>query len=146
MYLDPWWNSFLPTIRFPKSWWRSTKTWLSWNKRLTQPAWHLMFHQPFSQNKTKVLDFSLTDDIWHLKNENNGTLCPPKQENIKIYQRKIWKKDNFVLLGKLLDILILNTHIQGTTMWKLTSWGFQICETYWVWEFLNGKYCCSKSE
>ena len=34
--------------------------------------------------------------------------------------------------------------IQGTTMSKLTSWRFQKCGTYRVWEFWNGSYRCSK--
>ena len=38
------------------------------------------------------------------------------------------------------------SYIQGTTMWKLTSWRFRKCVTYWVFQFLNGSYCWSKSE
>ena len=37
------------------------------------------------------------------------------------------------------------SYIQGTTMWKLTSWRFRKCVTYWVLKFLNKSYCCSKS-
>ena len=33
----------------------------------------------------------------------------------------------------------------GSTMRKLTSRRFQKCGTYWVFEFLNGSYGCSKS-
>ena len=33
----------------------------------------------------------------------------------------------------------------GSTMRKLTSRQFQKCGTYWVFEFLNGSYSCSKS-
>ena len=33
----------------------------------------------------------------------------------------------------------------GSTIRKLTSRGFQKCGTYWVFEFLNGSYGCSKS-
>ena len=38
------------------------------------------------------------------------------------------------------------SYIQGTTMWKLTSWRFWKCGTYWVFKFLNGSYWWSKSE
>ena len=38
----------------------------------------------------------------------------------------------------------IETHIQGTTMWKLTSWRFRKCGGFWAYEFLNGSYCCSK--
>ena len=34
-------------------------------------------------------------------------------------------------------------------MWKVTSWQFRKCVTYcqyWVLKFLNGSYCCSKSQ
>ena len=34
--------------------------------------------------------------------------------------------------------------IQGSTMLKLTSRRFRKSGTYWVWEGLNGSYCCSK--
>ena len=30
--------------------------------------------------------------------------------------------------------------IQGTTMSKLTSWGFRKCGTFWVYNFLKGSY------
>ena len=32
------------------------------------------------------------------------------------------------------------------TMWKLTSWGFRKCGSFWALELFNGSYCCSKSE
>ena len=38
----------------------------------------------------------------------------------------------------------IETHIQGTTMWKLTSRRFRKCGSYWASEFLNGSYRCSK--
>ena len=38
------------------------------------------------------------------------------------------------------------SYIQGTTMWKLTSWRLRKCITYWVFKFLNRSYCCSKSD
>ena len=38
------------------------------------------------------------------------------------------------------------SYIQGTTMWKLTSWRLRKCITYWVFKFLNRSYCWSKSE
>ena len=38
----------------------------------------------------------------------------------------------------------IETHIQGTTMWKLTSWRFRKCDGFWAYEFLNGSYRCSK--
>ena len=38
----------------------------------------------------------------------------------------------------------IETHIQGTTMWSLTSRAFRKCGSFWAWEFLNRSYCCSK--
>ena len=38
----------------------------------------------------------------------------------------------------------IETHIQGTTMWKLTSRAFRKCGSFWAYEFLNGSYRCSK--
>ena len=38
----------------------------------------------------------------------------------------------------------IETHIQGTTMWKLTSWRFRKCGGFRAYEFLNGSYRCSK--
>ena len=35
-------------------------------------------------------------------------------------------------------------HIQGTTMWSLTSRRFRKCGSFWASEFLNGSYRCSK--
>ena len=40
----------------------------------------------------------------------------------------------------------IETHIQGSTMWKLTSWGFRKCGSFWDLEVLNRSYGCSKSE
>ena len=36
-------------------------------------------------------------------------------------------------------------HIQGTTIGKLTSWGFQKCGSFCPGEFLKWSYCLSKS-
>ena len=38
----------------------------------------------------------------------------------------------------------IETHIQGTTMWSLTSRRFRKCGSFWASEFLNGSYRCSK--
>ena len=38
----------------------------------------------------------------------------------------------------------METHIQGTTMWSLTSRRFRKCGSFWASEFLNGSYRCSK--
>ena len=35
---------------------------------------------------------------------------------------------------------------QDRSIWKLTSWRFRKCGTYWACEVLNGSYCCSKSD
>ena len=53
----------------------------------------------------------------------------------KTGQTKAWFTQNFQLLYP----------IQGGTMWKLTSWRFQKCGTFWVKHFLKGSYCLSKS-
>ena len=34
----------------------------------------------------------------------------------------------------------IETHIQGTTMWSLTSRRFRKCGSFWASEFLNGSY------
>ena len=31
-------------------------------------------------------------------------------------------------------------------MWKLTSWGFRKCDTFWVYDFLKGSYWLSKMD
>ena len=38
----------------------------------------------------------------------------------------------------------IETHIQGTTMRKLTSRRFRKCGSFWTSEFRNGSYRCSK--
>ena len=43
---------------------------------------------------------------------------------------KTWITKNFQMLYA----------IQGTTMWMLTSWGYQNCGTFWVYNFLKGSY------
>ena len=48
---------------------------------------------------------------------------------------KTWITQNFQILY----------HIQGTTMRKLTSWGFRKCGTFGVYDFLKGSYLLSKS-
>ena len=34
--------------------------------------------------------------------------------------------------------------LQGTTIWKMRSWGFRKCGTFWVYDFLKGSYWRSK--
>ena len=48
---------------------------------------------------------------------------------------KTWITQNFELVWP----------IQGRTMWKLTSWGFQKCGTFWGLKVLNQSYWLSKS-
>ena len=48
----------------------------------------------------------------------------------KTWETKTWITKNFQMLHA----------IQGTTMWMLTSWGFQKCGTFWVYNFLKGSY------
>ena len=38
----------------------------------------------------------------------------------------------------------METHIQGTTIWSLTSRRFRKCGSFWASEFLNRSYGCSK--
>ena len=38
-----------------------------------------------------------------------------------------------------------NTYPEYHHIWKLRSWGFLKCDSFWVWEILNGSYCCSKT-
>ena len=42
--------------------------------------------------------------------------------------------------------LLKEKNIQDRTMWKLTSWRFRKCGTYWACEVLNGSYRQSKME
>ena len=60
---------------------------------------------------------------------------------------KKWKKTPFLFFffSNLLEFFGIYTHIQGTTMWKLTSWGFRKGGTFWACKLSNGSYCCSKS-
>ena len=53
----------------------------------------------------------------------------------KTRETKMWITQNFELVWP----------IQGRTMWKLTSWGFQKCGTFRDLEVLNHSYRLSKS-
>ena len=55
------------------------------------------------------------------------------------------QKNVFFTFGQFTRVFGIGTQIRGTTMSKLTSWGFQKCHTFWVWESPQGSYCCSKS-
>ena len=53
----------------------------------------------------------------------------------KTRKTKTWIIQNFQILY----------HIQGGTIGMLTSWGFRNCGFFWVYDFLKGSYCLSKS-
>ena len=54
----------------------------------------------------------------------------------KTRETETWFSQNFELLYP----------IQGTTRWKLTSWGFRKCGSFWLWQFSNGSYWLSNSK
>ena len=56
-------------------------------------------------------------------------------KTIKTRQTKTYITQNFEQVSP----------FQGRTMWKLTSWGFQKCSTFWVLKVLNQSYWLSKS-
>ena len=62
------------------------------------------------------------------------------------YQRdtKKCKKTHFFTFGQISGDFELVWPIQGRTMWKLTSWGFRKCGSFWDLEVLNQSYRPSK--
>ena len=56
------------------------------------------------------------------------------------------KKRRFLLKPLLLDIFVRQNFFPDRTMWKLSSWRFRKCGTFWACDLSNGSYCCSKSE
>ena len=54
------------------------------------------------------------------------------------------KKRDFFAFCQITWEFDIETHIQGTTMWKLTSRAFRKCGSFWASEFLNVSYRCSK--
>ena len=54
------------------------------------------------------------------------------------------KKRFFLAFWQITWDFDIETHIQGTTMWSLTSRAFRKCGSFWASEFLNGSYRCSK--
>ena len=54
------------------------------------------------------------------------------------------KKRGFLAFRQITWDFDIETHIQGTTMRKLTSRRFRKCGSFWASEFLNGSYRCSK--
>ena len=59
---------------------------------------------------------------------------------------KMCKNGHFLAFSQIKWDFATASYIQGTTMWKLTSWRLRKCITYWVSKFLNRSYCCSKSD
>ena len=59
---------------------------------------------------------------------------------------KMCKNGHFLAFSQIKWDFATASYIQGTTMWKLTSWRLRKCITYWVLNFLNRSYCCSKSD
>ena len=59
---------------------------------------------------------------------------------------KMCKNGHFLAFSQIKWDFATASYIQGTTMWKLTSWPFRKCRTYWDLKFLNGSYWWSKSE
>ena len=56
------------------------------------------------------------------------------------------QKNDFFHKTLISQNLLKEANIQARSMWKLTSWQFRKCGTYWACEVLNGSYCCSKSD
>ena len=69
---------------------------------------------------------------------------------IKIFWNFFWEghrkmqKTGFLAFRQITWDFDIETHIQGTTMWKLTSRRFRKCGSFCASEFLIGSYRCSK--
>ena len=87
-----------------------------------------------------------------LSSQENETafFCPQNKGVIQkqsVFRPTQEKKNAFCLFffSNLVEFFGIYTHIQGTTMWKLTSWGFRKGGTFWACNLSNGSCCCSKS-
>ena len=103
---------------------------------------------------------------WCWKNWNGPILMHIYAKQCEIMQKKSMKRlkrPNSLFLQGEVSSVVLKTwktretktritqnfqilyHIQGTTIEKLTSWGFRKCGSFCPGEFLKRSYCLSKS-
>ena len=59
---------------------------------------------------------------------------------------KMRKKNNFFQRTLISRNLLKEANIQARSMWKLTSWRFRKCGTYWACHVFNGSYRPSKMD
>ena len=59
---------------------------------------------------------------------------------------KKMQKNDFFHKTLISQNLLIEANIQARSMWKLTSWRFRKCETYWACHVFNGSYRPSKMD
>ena len=84
----------------------------------------------WNNTKKSMEELKLSDSVFSQWDVRSSLL-----KSMKTRQTKTWITQNFELVWP----------IQGRTMWKLTSWGFQKCGTFRVLKVLNQSYWLSKS-
>ena len=142
------WSKWLKTRVFSKK--RPEKQlflvsrfWITWLRSGLGPP--ILEVLPFWIFSMKSVGHKVSNELW------GGMLASmlSDRQPLEFFLESIAKKcknGQFFAFSQIKWDFATASYIQGTTMWKLTSWRLRKCITYWVLNFLNRSYCCSKSD
>ena len=125
---------------------RVSRFWINWLRSGLGPP--ILKVLPFWIFSMKSMGHKVSNELW------GGMLASilSDRRQLEFFLESIVKKcknGQFFAFSQIKWDFATASYIQGTTMWKLTSWRFRKCVTYWYWywvfQFLNGSYCWSKS-
>ena len=139
-------SKWVKTMIFSKKVVKKQLFWVSrfWIIQLRTGLWPIFLKISLtSTGVLKNLEHKLRNELW----ARRQTSILAESKFFEIFLRSITKKCQkrvFFAFRQITWDFDIETHIQGTTMWKLTSRRFRKCGSFWASEFLNGSYRCSK--
>ena len=122
---------------------RVSRFWINWLRSGLGPP--ILEVLPFWIFSMKSVGHKVSNELW------GGMLASMLSDRqlLEFFLESIAKKcknGQFFAFSQIKWDFATASYIQGTTMWKLTSRRLRKCITYWVLNFLNRSYCCSKSD
>ena len=139
-------SKWAKTMIFSKKVVKKQLFWVSrfWIIQLRTGLWPIFLKISLtSTGVLKNLEHKLRNELW----ARRQTSILAESKFFEIFLRSITKKCQkrvFFAFRQITWDFDIETHIQGTTMRKLTSRRFRKCGSFWASEFLNGSYRCSK--
>ena len=106
------------------------RCWKQWSEHNLMYIYH-----KWCENMQKIQWKCSNDQLHRSYKRTSMTFWSSLLKTMKTRQTKTYINQNFELVWP----------IQGRTMWKLTSWRFRKCGTFWGLKVLNQSYWLSKS-